>query len=196
MRSVLIVSKDVAFSEMLFCELQKEYNVSVSETLPAEADCDLLIFDADSGGQPADAGVPTVYYGIKTKEYYKLSADCVFFHRPFDTEVFAEACRKAVSGQIAKNDAEDILFSGTSVIYKSGRISLTPAEYAVLYELYSNKGKPVSRKRLAAIISGDEKNAAASNCADVYIRFLRKKLEEPYKCRLIRTVRGYGYTID
>lgn len=75
------------------------------------------------------------------------------------------------------------------------RIELSPKEFALLKVLLENKGEALSRKRLLDSVWGDEQNNE-TNQLDVYIRHLRRKVDEPYTDELIRTVRGVGYKIS
>ncbi len=76
-------------------------------------------------------------------------------------------------------------------VYKDGkRIPLSSKEYAILLYLVTNRGKVVSREELMEHIYDWEKSIE-SNVIDVYVNFLRKKLNKD----LIETVRGVGYII-
>lgn len=73
-------------------------------------------------------------------------------------------------------------------------ISLTGKEYALLEFMLSNQGVVLSRDRIEQkIFSYDYEGA--SNMVDVYIRYLRKKLDEGFSPKLIHTVRGAGYVM-
>ena len=56
-----------------------------------------------------------------------------------------------------------------------------------------NKGETVTRAQAAQTVW--EKDGADTNIVDVYIRYLREKLDEKFGIKLISTVRGVGYTI-
>ena len=74
------------------------------------------------------------------------------------------------------------------------RISLTSREYELLLLLMQRSGTVVSRERILAAIWQEER-PAASNVIEVYVRYLRQKLEEGGQRRLIHTVRGRGYCL-
>jgi len=74
------------------------------------------------------------------------------------------------------------------------RISLTSREYELLLLLMQRSGHVVSRERILAAIWQEER-PAASNVIEVYVRYLRQKLEEGGQRRLIHTVRGRGYCL-
>lgn len=73
-------------------------------------------------------------------------------------------------------------------------ISLTAKEYALLEYMLRNAGVVLSRDRIEQkLFSYDY--VGASNMVDVYIRYLRKKLDDGYAPKLIHTVRGVGYVL-
>ena len=57
-----------------------------------------------------------------------------------------------------------------------------------------HKGETMTRERLDHLLSNMDFEGY-SNVIDVYIRFLRKKIDEPFDKALIYTVRGFGYMI-
>lgn len=73
-------------------------------------------------------------------------------------------------------------------------LQLTPREYALLEYLAMRAGQTVSRTDIWEHLY-EFSSAASSNVVDVYIGYLRKKIERPGKPALIRTVRGRGYTL-
>jgi two-component system OmpR family response regulator len=78
---------------------------------------------------------------------------------------------------------------------KGHQIELTEREFDVLEALAQNAGRPVSRETLLAEV-WDEDPDVSPNIVDVYIGYLRKKLERPKGPRLIRTVRGKGFVLE
>lgn len=77
---------------------------------------------------------------------------------------------------------------------KEELIQLTKREFDLLEFLMKNKNMVVSRETLLQNIWGYD-FLGESNAVDVYIRYLRAKIDEPYKIKLIHTVRGVGYII-
>lgn len=80
-------------------------------------------------------------------------------------------------------------------VERAGRpIALTPREYALLLLLASHRGQVVSRSQvLRHFYADDPAGTAQSNLVDVYIRFLRKKIDDGFWPRLILTRRRQGY---
>jgi len=76
----------------------------------------------------------------------------------------------------------------------SQEITLTPKEYALLEYLAMRAGHKVSRSDIWEHVYEFE-SSASSNVVDVYIGYLRKKLQRPGKPQLIHTVRGRGYVL-
>ncbi len=74
------------------------------------------------------------------------------------------------------------------------RIDLTPKEYNLLEYLLRHPQQVLSRTMIAEQI-GSYEFAGESNIVDVYIRNLRRKLDDPYPVKLIQTVRGLGYKV-
>jgi DNA-binding response OmpR family regulator len=75
------------------------------------------------------------------------------------------------------------------------RIDLTAREFALLEYLMNNAGKAVSR----ASIMQDVWNTpfdSTTNIVDVYMKYLRDKIDLDGEVKLIRTVRGVGYVLS
>lgn len=73
-------------------------------------------------------------------------------------------------------------------------LSLTAREYALLEYLAMRKGEVVSRTDIWNHLY-DWLSTATSNVVDVYIGYLRKKIDQPGEPSLIQTIRGRGYSI-
>jgi heavy metal response regulator len=74
------------------------------------------------------------------------------------------------------------------------RIDLTSKEYALLEYLMSNAGRVLSRTMIIEHV-WDQSFDGITNIVDVYVRHLRNKVDDPHEHKLIRTVRGVGYSI-
>ena len=73
-------------------------------------------------------------------------------------------------------------------------IKLSGREYSILEYLIRNKGKILPRERIENHIWNYEYEGG-TNVIDVYIRYLRKKIDDSYTPKLIHTVRGLGYVL-
>lgn len=74
-------------------------------------------------------------------------------------------------------------------------ITLTAKEYELLEYMMYNKGIILSREKIENHIWNFD-YMGGTNVVDVYIRYLRKKIDDPYEKKLIHTIRGFGYLID
>ncbi|MGP3778907.1 response regulator transcription factor [Halanaerobium saccharolyticum] len=73
-------------------------------------------------------------------------------------------------------------------------IPLTVKEYAVLEYLTRNRGQVLSRTQIEEHV-WDYRYGNTSNIVDVYIRYLRQKIDNDFEPKLIETVHGRGYRI-
>jgi DNA-binding response OmpR family regulator len=73
-------------------------------------------------------------------------------------------------------------------------VELTKKEFDLLAYLMQNKGLVMSRDRLLDSVWGYD-FVGETNAIDVYIRYLRAKIEEPFGLKFIQTIRGVGYII-
>lgn len=74
------------------------------------------------------------------------------------------------------------------------RIELSAKEFSILEYMLRNKGIVLSREKLETHIWNYEYQGA-SNMIDVYIRYLRLKIDKEFEPKLIHTVRGVGYVL-
>ena len=75
------------------------------------------------------------------------------------------------------------------------QIELTPREYSLLEYLAVNAGRVMSRTMITEHV-WDESFQGLTNIVDVYVRHLRNKVDDENSKKLIRTVRGVGYSIS
>ena len=73
-------------------------------------------------------------------------------------------------------------------------IELTSKEYGILEYLLRNRGKILTKSQIAEHVWNYDFEYN-SNIVEVYIRYLRKKLDDDFKDKLIHTIRGAGYVI-
>lgn len=74
-------------------------------------------------------------------------------------------------------------------------IALTAKEYEILEYMIHNKGIILSREKIENHVWNFD-YSGGTNVVDVYIRYLRKKIDDPYEKKLIHTIRGFGYVLD
>ncbi|MBY7740371.1 response regulator transcription factor [Paenibacillus polymyxa] len=81
-----------------------------------------------------------------------------------------------------------------SVVREGKRIELTPKEFDLLLYLMEHKNQVLHRDQMIQDVWGFD-FVGDTNVVDVYIRYVRKKIDHGYKKKLIKTVRGVGYCI-
>jgi DNA-binding response OmpR family regulator len=83
----------------------------------------------------------------------------------------------------------------TQQVRRGGRrIELTAKEYSLLEYFLTHPGRVLSRTMIIEHV-WDESFEGLTNIVDVYVRHLRSKVDEPFPVKLIRTVRGVGYSL-
>ena len=81
-----------------------------------------------------------------------------------------------------------------SASYAGEEINLTKKEYELLECMLKNKGVALNRDRILKEV-WDYDYYGDTNVVDVYIRYLRQKIDDRFGITLIHTVRGIGYII-
>ncbi|CAI8918422.1 Uncharacterized transcriptional regulatory protein YkoG [Brevibacillus sp. IT-7CA2] len=80
------------------------------------------------------------------------------------------------------------------VTRSSSQIELTPREFNLLLYLMQNKNQVLNREQILTHVWGFD-YFGDTNVVDVYIRYLRKKVDQGYETPLLHTVRGVGYML-
>jgi DNA-binding response OmpR family regulator len=120
--------------------------------------------------------------------------------KPFEIEELLARIRACLRN--LPNSEKSLLAVRDLIINKESRevkrdgklISLTPKEYDFLVYLVMNKNKVVTRENIIMNVWGYDYEGE-TNVIDVFIRHLRKKVDEGFLLPLITTVRGIGFTI-
>jgi two-component system, OmpR family, response regulator len=124
-----------------------------------------------------------------------------YLGKPFDFgELLARLralLRRAPAERPARLEAGDLTVDpATRAVTRAGTpVSLTAREFGVLEYLVRRAGDVVSRTELLEHV-WDQNYLGSTNIVDVYVGYLRKKLEQPFDRSLIRTVRGVGFQLD
>lgn len=91
--------------------------------------------------------------------------------------------------------ADLVLDTSSRTVQRGGtQITLSAKEYDILEYLMLNKGKIISREKIENHVWNFD-YSGGTNIVDVYIRYLRKKLDDGFDEKLIHTVRGMGYVL-
>lgn len=123
-----------------------------------------------------------------------------YLTKPFALEVLSARVRALTRRNSEQHSSvyqvEDLTLDvKRHIVMRSGReIELSSREFAILEYLMRNAGMVLSREQIEQYIWNYE-YGGSSNIVDVYIRNLRKKIDEDFEPKLIRTVRLVGYTI-
>ena len=223
--TVYVISRDTVFARMIELELAEAgLNAIRSEEMPTDAaETDKLrVFTVSSDvleendGLRADVEFGYSHMGSGRAERY--------FKRPFAIEELVKAVverveeygrAKTVSavadggtvtaeGTAQEETATEITSSTSTGLalnaesgeftYNGEALSFTETERALLTVLYENRGTAVSREELLERVWG-RNEGAKTNLTDVYIRYLREKLDDRFDLRLILSVRGKGYML-
>ena len=121
--------------------------------------------------------------------------------KPFDFDELVARIKALASRPRSKVDNELLcgnlsLNTNTYVVkIKNDEINLSKKEYALLEFLLRNKEKVVSKDKIIENV-WDFDADVLPNTVEVYVNFLRKKIDEPYETDMIKTVRGFGYKIS
>ena len=74
-------------------------------------------------------------------------------------------------------------------------VNLTSKEFALLEYLMRNPGRPISKEVIISHVWDYDSNILP-NTVEVYVKYLRTKIDSPNKPDLIHTIRGFGYKIE
>lgn len=124
-----------------------------------------------------------------------------FFMKELILRVNSLIKRRALKEELGRDN--DVLISGDIVLNKKQKkvfrnreeINLTFREYEIILMLMENKGEVVSKKKMLEDIWKTTYDGN-TNTIEVYINFLRKKLDKPFNKKTIKTKVGYGYYLD
>ena len=215
---VTIITSDEVFSRMLFWEISlfgsqvTSYTDFSEEAKKASSDADFTVVDAGIFAKRTEdisalERAQTILFGYAnelSELETKIPAGFRVFTRPFHVEDFLSAIfergEEALIGvrpAKRRKSAADSLILGEknhTVSYRKQTVELTVREFALLMLLIKNKGQTVTRAQAAREVWG-KADEGDTNIVDVYIRYLREKLDEKFGIKIISTVRGVGYTI-
>jgi two-component system copper resistance phosphate regulon response regulator CusR len=110
-------------------------------------------------------------------------------------KVFTKRLAKTetIEDELRKDDL--VLNSKSRTVFKGGQeIKLTAKEFLLLELLLQNKGKVLSKSIIAEKV-WNINFETGTNTIEVYINFLRNKIEKPFNTQIIYTKSGFGYII-
>ena len=124
-----------------------------------------------------------------------------YMTKPFEFSELMARLRVMLRTQNPVN--ENVITCGSLVVDMNNRqairdgkvIDLTVREYAILEYLARNRNVAVTREQIRVNIWNIDDDVN-SNVIDVYIRYLRRKIDDNYEEKLIHTIRGVGYKLE
>lgn len=124
-----------------------------------------------------------------------------YMTKPFEFSELMARLRVMLRTQNPVN--ENVITCGSLVVDMNNRqairdgkvIDLTVREYAILEYLARNRNVVVTREQIRVNIWNIDDDVN-SNVIDVYIRYLRRKIDDNYEEKLINTIRGVGYKLE
>lgn len=124
-----------------------------------------------------------------------------YMTKPFEFPELMARLRVMLRTQNQVN--ENVITCGSLVVDMNNRqairdgkvIDLTVREYAILEYLARNRNMVVTREQIRVNIWNIDDDVN-SNVIDVYIRYLRRKIDDNYEEKLIHTIRGAGYKLE
>jgi DNA-binding response OmpR family regulator len=210
--NALIATKDAVFARMLTLEFEDK-NITVLSAETAEeiqkalSRAHMALIDAAFLKEntlpqfPYDIiifGFPEDFEGISTQEltkYYTLTRP--FLIDDFFASLFVSNEESNIHLRVPKrkSPAESLALDAANHLayYKGEKIVLTQKEFALLKLLFENRGEGVSRERALTEVFSD--TDTKTNVVDVYVNYLRAKIDHKFDVRMILTVRGCGYMI-
>lgn len=221
--SILIVEDERKLSRVLQLELEYEhYQTDIAENgkdalrLMEEQEWDLVLLDImlpELSGlevlrrfRRTDDVTPIILLTARDQVHDKVSGLDLgandYVTKPFQIEELLARIRVHLRRPHSQPTASDQLSVGEltvdvnsrQVTRSSFQIELTPREFDLLVCLLKNKNIVLTREQLIEQVWGFD-YVGETNVVDVYIRYLRQKIDQGFDTPYIQTVRGVGYTI-
>jgi len=128
-----------------------------------------------------------------------------YMTKPFEIEELLARMRVALKRKDSPKEnhvLEALTYKGLvinelkrEVMFKDDIIDLTKKEYELLKYLLENKNIALDREKILEKVWGYD-YYGDTNVIDVYVRYLRAKIDQKYNVEIIKTVRGIGYIIN
>ena len=173
----------------------------IDRLLPGSRDGMTLLRDARAKDIQTPALILTALGGIKDRTSGLDAGADDYLVKPFALEELLARVRALLRRPFKQQgvilQAGDLTLDTVSAkVVRAGQdISLTSKEYGLLEYLLRNQGRPLSKDAIIAHV-WDYDADILPNTVEVYIRYLRAKIDTPFQKPLIKTIRGFGYTIE
>ena len=221
-KKILIVEDEQKIARFLELELKYEgYDVDIANNgregfeKGKSPDVDLIILDVMLPGLSGievcrrlrqQSDVPIIMLTAKDDISDKVTGLDIgaddYMTKPFAVEELLARIRVLLKRRNVKNINDDLLIIGKlklsknnyKVEYDNENIELTKKEFELLEYLMRNKNIVLSREKILDNVWGYD-YFGDTNIIDVYIRYIRSKIDQKYNVSFIETVRGVGYII-
>jgi two-component system, OmpR family, copper resistance phosphate regulon response regulator CusR len=224
-KKILIIEDDLRIAQNISKGLQEKgfeteiaYDGKIGLKLALHNDFDLILLDLNLPGlngyevcaevRKKKASIPIIMLTALGEtedkiEGFEKGADD-YLVKPFDfrellarINVFIKRNLRSTSNEITNTlkIANLELDPDSKIVLRDGmNIELTPKEFSLLEYLMKNKGRVVSKADIAENL-WDQNNQQSLNVIEVYINFLRKKIDKEFTPKLIHTKTGMGYIL-
>ncbi|MCC2929568.1 two-component system response regulator YkoG [Bacillus sp. LBG-1-113] len=221
---ILIVEDEEKIARVLQLELEYEgYSVTIKHNgtegldAAAEGSYSLLLLDVMLPGmsglevlrrlRKTDQGTPVILLTARDSIPDKVTGLDIgandYITKPFEIEELLARIRAALRQTGSKTEVigtfltyDDLQVNEKTREVRRGdkEVELTPREFDLLVYMLKHPQQVLTREQILSSVWGFD-YIGDTNVVDVYIRYIRKKLDYPYEKQLIHTVRGVGYTI-
>lgn len=172
----------------------------IDRLLPGGRDGMAIIKDARLGGIHTPILLLTALGSVKDRASGLDAGADDYLVKPFALEELLARVRALLRRPVEQQgtilSAADLTLDTVSYqVTRAGReITLTSKEYSLLEYLLRNQGQPLSKDAIIAHV-WDFDSDILPNTVEVYIKYLRSKIDAPFDRPLIKTVRGFGYML-
>lgn len=173
----------------------------IDRLLPGSRDGTAIVSDARQQGIHTPVLLLTALGGVADRTTGLDAGADDYLVKPFALEELLARVRALLRRPIEQQgtvlQAGDLSLDTVSfTVTRAGQtITLTSKEYALLEYLMRNQGRPLSKDAIIAHV-WDFDADILPNTVEVYIKYLRSKIDAPFAVPLIKTVRGFGYKLE
>ncbi len=193
---------DAAFDgdEGLFKATDGDYDIIILDIMLPQMDGITLCKKLRSSGKTVPIIMLTAKDAVEDRVAGLNAGADDYLTKPFSfAELLARVralTRRGAAGKSATFSVDDLALDPDSHTVRRGKktIDLSPTEFKFLSYLMQNKNKVLSKTLILENVWGYD-FSPESNVVDVYIKYLRDKVDKGFKKNLIQTVHGVGYKI-
>ena len=126
-----------------------------------------------------------------------------FMTKPYELDELNRHIQRLIQKSASHHPSGKLIYGDLILDQEAHRVSLSGrpievslTEYSLLEYLMTNMNKVLTRKMILEHVWGATSTDTFANIVDVYINYLRKKIDKPGHRSFIKTVRGFGYMIE